>query len=239
LDFELEREQRLPFADFFSAALLTAGGDYAFNAWLPTQDAAGLAVHVLRDDTLIRSFDAPVDAVRVDEFQLLRSLTTDQKGNVFAVPRFSYRVAAFDSSGRDLSVVVGPRLNTKPVTDVRYNLTDNPIPNEIVAILADRQDRLWVLSRRVRENWRVHLVETVLPDGTLGLKVRPGKTVTGDSLYSSRIEVIDLNAGKFLARTDLNRLVDGFIDEGLLYQNTENDEGIPRIAIWRIQLAVK
>jgi hypothetical protein len=103
-----------------------------------------------------------------------------------------------------------------------------------VAIRADRHQRLWILSKRVRSDWRSFVVEVVRPNGRLGLEPRPDAEFTPDSLFTSLLEIVDLESRSIVASAELASLMHGFVADDLLFQNTLTTAGMPRIAVWQI-----
>lgn len=234
-DFSIQRESRLPVTDFFSATSIRDGKEYALSAWVPNASSIGLAVHVVRGgDDSIRSFDAPEVEGGLQPFHLNRLLAADYNGHLFSAQRFSFDVVAFTLEGERVATFSGPQLNAHPLKGAVHNLSDNPLPSEILSIRADRQQRLWILSKRIRDNWKSHVVEVVRPNGQIGLEVKPGKELSADSFFTGRLEVVDLKRRRIVAHADLANLMDGFIAENLLFQNSLTELGTPRIVVWRI-----
>lgn len=233
-DFSLVTERRLPSGDPHSFVPIDDGDSYALNMWLSDAATVGNMVHIVRGDTVLRSFGGPRETEILNPFTSQRILTADGAGRIFAIPRFEMEVVAWSKEGRRIADFLGPNLNEKEVQWKPYNRDDNPIPNEVVAMQVDRQQRLWVITRRVREDWRTMVRDRVYPNGMIGLDPKPG--VTLDSINTSRIEIIDLRRRVIVARVDRSELWSAFIGDGLLLQNFSDADGIPKVAVWRAEL---
>lgn len=233
-DFSVVAEHRLPFRYAFSVAP-TRGDAYVANLWLSTDSSVGLLLHTVRAGNIVQSFGDPPVGEQVDRFRAERLVASDARGNIYSARRFAFDITAYDSSGRRIGSLVGPPLNEHPVTSPALNLRDNPIPNELVALRVDSHDRLWILSRQVRNGWRSLVVEVLRPDGTFGMNPKAGKAISLASIYRSRLDVIDLATQKFVATQVSDELFETFLGEGLLLQNAEVNE-FPAVAVWRVAL---
>lgn len=60
-------------------------------------------------------------------------------------------------------------------------------------------------------------------------------TGTYASIYQGRVDVIDLNTQRLIARRDGTELFIGFVGDDLLEVQYDSD-GSPRPAVWRVQL---
>jgi hypothetical protein len=220
----------------FSLAPLEDGSAYLANMWAPNERSLGFPLHVVRGERISRSFGSlPKDEV-VDVLSSQRIVAVDSDGRAFSAPRFTYLIEVHAQDGMRIMGLRGPQLNSQVPTRAAVNLRDNPLPSEIIGMRVDSQSRLWVLIRRPRENWRSFVVERLHPDGTVGIQMRPGTTATVDSLFRTHIDVIDLTERAIIARDERRELLNGFVGDGLLYQNFEDGDGIPKVAIWRAAL---
>lgn len=238
-DFSIRRETRLPFLNVFSLAALEDGDSYVANLWIGTAQAIGMTLHIVRRGTVVRSFGPPIEQRPMTMFESERVVAADDDGRAFAVERFQFHISVFSQEGRPIARIVGPALNAASVTGPVLNLRDNPIPNEIVAMRLQEPHRLWLLSRRVRDNWRSFVVEKVRPDGTLGIDPRPGMALTLDSLFFSRLEVVDLRARRIISRQEFGAVCPAFIGDDRLLCNASAPDGTPTIEIWRFGLRAK
>lgn len=232
-DFTLVREHRLPPFDFRNAVPLGDDSTYVVNGWLTTVEGLSQPVHVIRGGEVVRSFGNADSLVATNPFIMERLLAADAAGHVFTARRFDYDIIAWTQTGRRVVGYYGPKLNDGPVKWAPYNRDDNPIPSELVSLRVD-DEMLWVVSWHVQRDWRDKVEERRYPNGVVGLRNKPG--ITFDSLLATRIEVVDLNARRIVARTDRPQLFTGFIGQGVLLQNFESDDGTPHVAVWMVRL---
>lgn len=232
-DFSLDVEHRMPFRGVFDLAPLDDGTSYVSSPWAAS--VRGLPLQVITRDSVVRSF-ATLAEGSGDPLSLERTLATDADDRIFAMPRFAFDVEVLSSEGRRIVALTGPRLNAAPPKQAPINLTDNPWPHEIVAMRVERADRLWVLSRRPRDDWRSHFIERRQPGGVMGIVPKSGGAFDPASVIQSRIEVVDLGQRRVVARIDRDEILSAFVGDGLVLQNLELADGTPRLAVWRVEL---
>ena len=231
-------ETRLPFRSAFSIAPLHDGTAYLANSWLQSEQSAGLMLHIIRQDSVIRSFGPPTSSGALTPFLSERIVAADEEGRAFSAERFRFSISVFSPEGRALVGIEGPELNASLPTGPVLNLSTNPLPSEILGVQLLRGHLLLVLSRRVRPHWRLLMVERLLSNGIRSMAAKPGTQVTAESLFTARLEVIDLRSRRIVARQDRAEVFSGFIGGDLLVHNTEDAEGMPTIAVWRLSLAL-
>ncbi len=85
----------------------------------------------------------------------------------------------------------------------------------------------------MRDGWEQHYEPQEFPDGQTGIRRRSDSTL--DSIYESRLDVIDLQSGTVVARAQLPGHFEAFVGDGLLLQYRElpNTE---QLAIWRVAI---
>lgn len=233
--FESVRETPLPQGELKNAASLPGGHRYAANVWMATAGQIGLPLHVIDGARIVASFGADSSTGGpLNPFTSLRLLTTDDAGRIFSAKRFDYDIEAWTSGGRQIVGFQAPKLNALEVRWAPYNFDDNPLPSEIKDLQSDGRNRLWVLSWRVKPDWERHFVRHVYPNGQVGLQLKTGSDM--DSVYSSRIDVIDLRHGTFVAQWNQEGLLTGFVGHGLLFQNLARPDGTPQISIWQASM---
>lgn len=231
-DFSLDAEHRMPLQGVFNLAPLDDGTSYVSSRWAAS--ARGLPLQVITRDSVVRSFATLADGSG-DPLSRERTLATDSDDRIYAMPRFSFDVEVFSREGRRVVALTGPRLNATPPKGTPINLTDNPWPHEVLAIRVDRAGRLWVLSRRPRDDWRSHFTERRQPGGAMGIVPKAGGAFDPASVIQSRIEVVDLGQRRVVARIDRDEILSAFVGDGLVLQNLELADGTPRLAVWRVE----
>ena len=231
--FALMEERRLPgrALSLFSAAALNGG--YVTNI---AAELTGLPfLHLIRGEEVVRSFGMSDATGPHDAFRSLRILAARSDGVIAAARRIAYTIEVWDSSGSRLVEFhheVG--LNEVEVRQVPYNLTDHPKPHEVMAVRFDNADRLWVLFRMMRDGWERHYEPRQYPDGLVGIRQLPNSTL--DSIYESRLDVIDLQSGMVVVRAQLPGLFEAFVGDGLLLEQRELPNAEIQLAVWRVTI---
>jgi len=230
-DFALVRDGRLP-ARFGAIAKIGDADGYVINGWIGTTDAVGMPIHIVRGQELERSFGLAGSSVgsTLDPFTIRRILAVDRQDRIFSTEVYEYTIEAWDSAGHRLQGWKGAALNARTPSPGRWTI-ESPPPSRIEGMQVDDAGRLWILSVQVKENWRELMDEELLPTGQLALRMKPGYSST--SLYSSRIEVLDLNSGSLIASRDYPNIFVAFIGDSLLLETIEEKSGTPRLAVWR------
>ena len=231
-NFALVEEQRLAgrAASLFSVAALD-GGHVANTA----ADITGSPfLHIVRGEEVVRSFGMSDATGPYDAFRSLRVLSARSDGVIAAARRHNYAVEMWDSGGsRLVELHHEERLNEAEVRQVPYNLTDHPMPHEVIAVRLDDADRLWVLFHMMRDGWERHFEPQEFPGGQVGIRRRSNST--SYSIYESRLDVIDLQSGTVVVRALLPGLFEAFVGDGLLleYRELPNTE---QLAVWRVTI---
>ncbi len=236
-NFALMEEQRIPnrFASLYNAAALNQ--DYIVNAWISSADMIGLPLHIIRGEEIVRSFGLSDATGPLDAFRSLRLVAARPDGVIAAAKRFDYSVEIWDTRGNRLVEFQHETdLNEVEVKQAPYNLTDHPKPHEVMAVrFVD--DRLWILFRMMRDDWKRQYELRRLPGGQTGIRRRPDSWL--DSIYQSRIDVLDMQSGTVVARVDLPGLFEAFVEDGLLLEQRELPNAEIQLAVWRIAIDVE
>ena len=233
-NFALMEEQRLPgrFPSLYSVAAMN--GDYVVNSWVTSPEGIRLPLHLIRGEEVVRSFGMSDATGPLDAFRSLRVVAARSDGVIAAAQRFDYAVEMWDSTGsRLVELHHEVRLNEVEVRQVPYNLTDHPMPHEVIAVRLDDADRLWVLFHMVRDGWERHFEPEEYPGGLVGIRQLPNSTF--DSIYESRLDVIDLQSGTVVARAQLPGAFETFVGDGLLLQYRELPNA-EQLAVWRVTI---
>ena len=234
-NFALIEEQRLPgrIASTYSTAALAGG--YVVNSWVTSAGMIGLPLHIIRGDKVVRSFGLSDATGPLDAFRSLRVVAARSDGIIAAASRFAYSVEVWDSSGsRLVDFHHEISLNDVEVKQAPYNLTDHPKPHELMAIRFDDAGRLWVLFRMMRNGWERQYEPQQFPNGMVGIRRRLSSTL--NSIYESRLDVIDLRSGTVVVRAHLPGLFDAFVGEGLLLEQRELPNAEIQLAVWRLTI---
>ena len=231
----LQEETRLPTPQIND--LVAFGGErrYAIQSWMQTPDLLGFPVHFVEDGEIQASvgLDAAVGR-RTEDLTSGRHLAIDGYGNVLVAHRYDYIVEAWSQRGSLLGSLEGlPPLDDGLRTDTRTLGWDNPPWHTIQDIHVDADGLLWVLLSYRRPDWRDHMVEMAMPNGTLGLvpiDMDPTR------LIRSRIDVVDLGTCTAIASQWRDELLMGFIEDGTVSGGEVSEAGVPFINIWKLDL---
>lgn len=233
-DLQTIEEYRLPGGAVHTAVPLPGGTRYAVNSWLQTPKTLGFPLHIIQGDSVLKSFGAVHGDGMLTPFRARRELAVDPLGRVISIERHSYKLEFWTRDGERIGGLSGLRLNEKEVVSGRYDLEENPIPNRIWGVQMVGSDLLVVISQRLREDYEEHIVEQTFPNGIVALNLKEGSTY--ESVFRSRIEVIDLPSRMIIARQDREELLSTFVGDGLILENLTDRQLVPRLGIWRMSL---
>lgn len=232
-DFELLDDRPLP-GVIRAAAPLPAENMIVVNGAISTGDRRLLPTHVLEEMELVHSLGEEWKPEIRNTLALQRRIATDAAGRIYSVPHYAYRVDVWTSEARRLSGVVEAELNeVDPLSGPSYFTWENPPPNSVSAMRVDSVGRLWVLLQIRNRDWEDHVRERQAPDGDVRLVPADGF----DSIWHTRIDVIDIDRASLLASSRRDEILTGFVAEDLVFENRQTDEGYPRLVVWRISLA--
>jgi hypothetical protein len=232
-ELELERERTLNGIGFFNDIAELPDDKYVVNAWAMTPEQIQVPLHTLDGSAAVHSFGSSDATGPLDAMKSLRLLAA--KGDrILTAKRFNYELELWDSTGTLLASLHGPRLNTNEVKQGFYNRTDNPIPNQIMALALVEADQMWVVTRKVRDDWQSYYRDYTYPDGSMGLRLKDN--ASPNDVYTTRIEVIDLRANGIIAVLDRPEIFTAFAGDGLLVEQRSLDDGTPQLAIWMVDL---
>lgn len=144
-----------------------------------------------------------------------------------------YEIEVWTSEGRRITGFRGPALNATPVRAGRLT-PENPPPNKIFAMRVQEPALLWVVSWQRKGEWRKSMVEKVGPGGRVTLDMKDGAPY--ERMFSSRIEVIDLNTASIIATREGDEMFANFLDADLVFGDHHREDGTPQVGIWRVVL---
>ncbi len=228
-DHTLVREVRLNQL-VFDLVGLPGTNRYVVNSWVESPELIGLPLHVMEGDSVIASFGLTQrDAATESPVVARRKIAIDSHRRIVAAKLHEYVIDVWSTTGTHLGTVEGPPLNQ----DLDRG---GQLKSQIIAVKLDRDDRLWVVTRRPRPDWGDFM--TVDKDGRVVM--RPDATVSALDLYTHRVDVIELNTGLVIARLERQP------EEGSFYSFIGSDEivgfeptpnGDLRLGIWILTLA--
>lgn len=233
-DFTLVEEERL-LDHVHDVHALGDGERWVLNMWHPTPDAIGSPLHVWEGGEIVRSFGDFVDPAnpRADT-DAWRIFTTDAAHRTFSAEQYgSYEIEVWNEAGRRITGFLEPEFNDPPHDPEAPLSADNPPASTIRALRVDSEDRLWVLSWQLRDDWLDMMEERRGPDGRITLEMKPGLAIM--DRIDGQIDVIDLTAATVIARARMEGvvLVD-FLGEDALWAGEYAGAGHLRVGIWEI-----
>lgn len=221
-----------------SALLGLAGTNrYLANMWVATADLIGLPLHVLEGDSIVASFGLTHhDAAAERPLAARRVIAVDDNERIAAAMQYEYHVDFWSPTGRYLGSVEGSQLNNQPRRDRRGRQV-NDFKNEVYAVRLDPDGRLWVVTWRVRHDWRRFVRETVDPYGRGVMYQMKDSTASTLELYISRVDVIDLDTRLVIARLEDSRTkFYSFIGGDEIMAVEPAPYGDIRLGIWTLTL---
>ncbi len=236
-DLTLHEEKRLPATAVPAMTPVADGNRYAIQAWLPDPERIGLPIHIVDGGEVVNSFGAGVesegDVEELNSFTAQRRLTTGPRGDIFSSHYYDYIVEAWSEDGLRLGRLNGPVLHDGPRTPGPWTW-ENPPWNEIYDIMVDASNRLWIVFRYRRPDWRDGMVELPGPPGQVLLAPADGRL---SSYYHSRIDVVDLQTCTTLASRWHDGVLMTFTEEGMMSEAAYDDVGREVVNIWRLTYA--
>jgi hypothetical protein len=228
--FKVERETPMPGLQINSIAP-SGPSEFVVNAWAVASDMVGEPIHLFDDGKAIRSFGGRTAGV-LNDLTAQRVLTGDGRGHVFSAKPYAYEIEAWTTAGERITGVSGPPLNQHKVLPGHYDFDRNPLASQIRGIRPDGFGRLWVVTRHIKPDWKTKFDEVRTPDG--GKMISPKAGVRGPDYQFSRIELVDMAAGKIVAQLDVPQSLVGFAGASELWENTRTGDDTPFIRIWRL-----
>ena len=237
-NFSLSREIVIP---AFTRGMAGLTDDrYVFSAWMPTGEAAGHPIHLLAGEQVVSSFGTSHNDPNqepLDPFTADRILATSMSEHVYAAHQAEYAVEAWTPDGTRVGRLSGPTLDDGQRGPPGPWSRDNPPWHGVRDIHVDQDDRVWVLLEYRKSDWLTGVVETIQPDGTVGLHLVDGP----QRIYRFRIDVIDtktcsVDASQWI---DLTNVVASFVrgrDRVAVSELVYGRLGDPIVNIWEIAL---
>lgn len=210
------------------AVPLGEDGRYLLNMGTQRAELVGIPLHIVDVSGVLHSFDrmagldAPGNAFRV--------LAVDGQRRIYSTREGDYLIQVWSGSGRRILGLRGPRLNEREASPERWS-PDNPPRNQIYAMQVDNERRLWVIGLALRDDWRDHMAQHVMPNGQVAYGPTDGDM---SAIFQSRIDLIDLASGSFIATRRHDALLEAFAGDGLAIENAETEAAYPRMVVWRL-----
>ncbi len=234
-DFALIEDERLP--GIIDAVRPLADGErWVLNMEHATPNARDLPLHILLGAEITGSFGGRIVLAndRSASTQFHRIITTDAADRTFSSPVYRrYEIEVWSDTGRRITGFLEPEFNDPPRDPEAPESADNPPSSTIRALRVDSEDRLWVLSWQLRDDWLDMMEERRGPDGRVTLEMKPGLE-TIDRM-DGQLDVIDLTTATVIARTRMEGVVVvDFLGDDALWAGEFLGAGHLRVGIWEI-----
>ena len=227
-DFSYYSDNSLRPGYYQLAVPLAEDGRYLVNMSRITAELVGLPLHIVDGLAILHSFgmETGISLLR----DPLRVLTIDGQGRIYSAQPDNYLIQVWSQSGRRILGLRGPTLNEKEAVSALWS-PDNPPRNQIYAMQVDDEQRLWVISFVLKDDWQDHMEERVMPNGQIAYGP------TDDNLreiYQSRIDLIDLTSGSLIATGHHAPLLEAFVGPGLMLENVSHERHDPQMLVWHL-----
>ena len=233
-DFTLLEENRFPGGRDVRA--LDDGARWVVNTWYPEGAARGEPLVILDGEEIVRSLGGVSDLAndRSASTQPWRIIATDSADRIFSAPwSRGYEIEVWSEAGGRITGFLDPEFNDPPFDSDAPQSADNPPSSTLRALRLDSDDRLWVLSWKLRDDWLDMMEERRGPDGRIALEMKPGLDTM--DRFDGQIDVIDLTTATVIARTRLEGVVVvDFLGDDAVWAGEYAGAGHLRVGIWKI-----
>ena len=228
-DFSLYSDRYLHPGGLDLAVPLGEERRYLLNKIGMTAGSVGLPLHIVDGSGILHSFGMEADVRSPTGSQ--RVLATNRQGRIYSAQPDDYLIQVWNESGRRILGLRGPRLNEREASYEPWS-PDNPPRNEIFAMQVDDEQRLWVISNVLKDDWQDHMEERVMPNGRMAY----GPTDEDfRQIFQSRIDLIDLTSGSLIATGLHDPLLEAFAEDGLAIENVDSELRYhPQMVIWSL-----
>lgn len=203
-------------------------GRYLLNMGTTRAGLVAMPLHIVDGPDVLHSFDRMMGLD--DTGNALRVLAVDGRKRIYSAHPDYYLIQIWSEGGRRILGLRGPRLNEQEARPERWS-PDYPPRNEILAMQVDGEQRLWVIGLALRNDWKDHMELRRMPNGQIAYGPTDGDIRT---IFQSRIDVIDLTRGWFIATRRHDALLEAFVGDALAIENTETETGYPQMVVWRL-----
>jgi hypothetical protein len=227
-DFVLRSVRPFPSGTDAAWAAAIPGRDefvFADPFYAPTE-RIGPALFIVRGSDTIRSIGPAISSPPKTPVSP-QIISADTGRRIYSVRFMDYTIEVFSYEGRRIGTFLARELNPPQSSD--DPAAQGGAVNHVIAIRADGTGLVWVLSKWLRENWRDHYTLKTFEGGHQAL-VRTD-SLPEDSIYSTRIDVIDLREREIVATKMVDGLFESFVGPDLV-QNITTDDGLSLIALW-------
>jgi hypothetical protein len=216
-----------------SDAVELPDGSIVVCATVPTRESFGIPLHLFELETgmVLKSFGEHQEAAITRPDVLLRILFPDRTSGLWTIRPTKYLLEQY---GADQGLLRAIRRDVPwfpEESEVEFGRPGVPPSPFIRAAHMDREGRIWVASWVPSPNWAAAWEGLDVPP-TGDFRTRPSY----NELYSTRIEVIDPDAGVLASRSWDNLLFD-WIDGRTVVTTYQDPQGVIYADLWRVRFS--
>lgn len=237
-DFTMDSDHKVEGQFDQIAPLPGDGNQYVIAKWIATPGGRAMPLQVVSGMDVVRSFGlAPgADTSAVKPVGSPRRIAVTPDGYVLSSMVDEYIVEAWTKDGARVGGFELPELNSPVLrSGVRYSM-DNPPPNFVSAIAPYDDHHVVVITHHRRLNWKDLVVERVTGNGTPYIEASDGHP---QSLYRSRVDVLDLNTASVVASTWYEGNLLRMIERDVIVRLDYDSDGFPELAVLKMTLRVQ
>jgi hypothetical protein len=219
------------------AVLLSDGGIAANMDTRTGRDSSGPALQIVNaDGTIAHQFGDDSIPIRrwIDGGRRMRSVAPSRFGFWSGTLLFEYRLELWDRAGNRVRL-----LRRRPPWFQPYDTTLNASPEHpphpaLVAVMEDREGRIWTASLVADSQWVEGLSKEPLrgEGGTLYYR-----TEDPEAARDTYLEIVDPISGRLLVSRRFDGLYDYLINDSLIGRRVYDENGIPAVEIYRVTLS--
>jgi len=226
--------QSRPIPRTFPDGIRLIGRDQLFiNAHIATLDKVGIPLHTAVGDSIINSFGGSGGTFLIgDAEKLSRKIAVGPSG-LWAGWRLEYRIELWDASGHILRVF----RRAVPWFERRERFEGvgpERVPQTRLSDVREIGGNLWILIAVGDIDWRRGLRPWVGAVGRVDGETH--RIEQYQYVYDTVIEVVDLPSGRLVSTKRVRDFMPSFIDDEHVFGYRVDEDGQPRLDIWRVWL---
>ena len=219
-------------------AVRLSNGQYIVTGTRARPDGSGFPFHLLDENgRYLRSFGALRPVIGPGVLPIPYSIAlSSRRSAIWAVPQHEtegeyYTVTLLDRLGSGLLRI---RREDRAIERARRPLflISRPPPATVFGLVEESADTLWVYTFVPATQWKAaYAPPTQTSEGLTTVTIK-----SLDGLWDTMIDVIDVRRGLLVASTIVPQLVGYPLGQGLVAGWREDEDGTPRLQIWRVEL---
>jgi hypothetical protein len=231
-DWRLARQSPIPPRLMRNQVILLSGDRTLINAQIRTPELAGLPFHVVDGSGKIASsFGAGDPITRANPNADTRIIARRAADEFWAAPLDAYRIEAWDLTGHHRGTILQQAawIAPNPSWD---GYDGSPPPSSVAALWTDEAGHLWVFFAVAAKEWQSGLDIKRTASGSIARM----SLIDPSKVYDTRVDVLDVQAGRLLATRLFPFSVSGVTPAGLVYSTRLDESGFARLDVMRVSL---